>query len=140
MIILAVDLGKARTGIAVCDRLEILASPVCTITETSTNKLIIDVADKARELKAEHIVVGLPKNMDGTEGDSAKSCREFAKSLEEKSGLPVTLWDERLTTKSAAIFLNSTDTRGKKRKQVIDSLSASIILEGYLSSRKRDSL
>lgn len=136
MRILAVDLGKARTGLAACDEMELLASPVGTLAEYNRDKLLLQVAEKARELKASEIVVGLPKNMDGTEGESAQSAREFARGLGEAAGLPVVLRDERLTTVSAHGYLNATDTRGKKRKAVVDTVSAVLILEDYLSFRK----
>lgn len=136
MKILAVDLGKARTGLAICDEMELLASPVGTVAEYDRERLARKVAEKAVELRAKEIVLGLPKNMDGTEGESAQGAREFAHMLEEAAGLPVVLRDERLTTVSAHGYLNTTDTRGKKRKSVVDTVSAVLILENYLSYRK----
>lgn len=132
MIIMSVDLGKARTGIAVCDITQTLASPVTTINEYNVDRLIERVARLAAEKKAERIVVGLPKNMDGTEGESAQNARAFAERLQGTAGLPVVMQDERGTTITAHSFLNETNTRGKKRKNVIDSVSAVIILEDYL--------
>ncbi len=136
MKILAVDLGKARTGIAVSDVGERLASPVGTITEYTDQRLLQKVADAAKEQSAEMVVVGHPKNMDGTRGESAKRAEEFAKKLGELTGLPVELWDERMTTVSAIGYLNQTDVRGKKRKQVVDTVAATIILQDFLDSRK----
>ncbi len=136
MKILAVDLGKARTGIAVSDVGERLASPVGTITEYTDQRLLQKVADAAKEQSAEMVVVGHPKNMDGTRGESAKRAEEFAKTLGELTGLPVELWDERMTTVSAIGYLNQTDVRGKKRKQVVDTVAATIILQDFLDSRK----
>lgn len=136
MKILAVDLGTARTGIAVSDVGERLASPVGTLTEYNPERLLTRVADVAAEQKAEFIVVGHPRNMDGTRGDSARRAEEFAEALSERTGLPATLWDERLTTVSAIGFLNETNTRGKKRKAVVDTVSAVIILQDYIDSRK----
>ena len=136
MKILAVDLGKARTGLAVCDEMELLASPVGTIAEYNRENLCRKVAEQARKLHVEEIVLGLPKNMDGSEGESAQNAREFAHMLEETSGIPVVLRDERLTTVSAHGYLNATDTRGKKRKAVVDTVSAVLILENYLAYRK----
>lgn len=136
MIILAVDLGDVRTGVAVCDKYEILAAPVGVIKETSKNKLLEKVAAVAREKNAELIVVGNPKNMNATEGERAKQSAVFANSLEQATGVKTVLWDERLTTVSAHNALNLTNTRGKKRKAVIDAVSATFILEDYLSYRR----
>lgn len=137
MRILAVDLGLVRTGLAVCDRTEVLASPVGTITEGNPEKVPEKVAAAAAEQQAEMIVVGHPKNMDGSCGDSAKRAESFAEKLRDLTGLPVTLWDERMTTVSAAEYLNKTDVRGKKRKAVIDTVSATIILQSFLDSRRQ---
>ncbi|MEE0930253.1 MAG: Holliday junction resolvase RuvX [Acutalibacteraceae bacterium] len=136
MIILAVDLGKARTGLAVCDKGELLASPLGMIEEKQMEKVAEKVAVIAKERKAELIVVGLPKNMDGSEGESALNARAFAKQLQEISMLPIEMQDERGTTITAHNFLNTTDTRGKKRKKVVDTVAATIILEDYLNYRK----
>ena len=137
MKILAVDLGKARTGLAVCDEGEILASPVAVITQSNREKPAQEVAAKARELAVGELVVGLPRNMDGSEGESAQGAREFAAVLGELTGLPVVLRDERLTTVTAHGYLNDTNTRGKKRKAVVDAVAAVVILEEYLSFRRQ---
>lgn len=136
MIIMSVDLGKARTGIAVSDKSESFAFPKTVITEYNTEKLVQKVAECSNEFGAELIVVGLPKNMDGSEGERAEECREIGESISEKSGKKVIMWDERCTTVSAHTALNFTDTRGKKRKAVIDAVAAVIILEDYLQYRK----
>lgn len=136
MIIMSVDLGKARTGIAVCDATQTLASPVTTLKEYNPDRLLEKVAQLAVEKKAEMLVVGLPKNMDGTEGESAQNAREFAARLQELTGLDTDMQDERGTTITAHGFLNQTNTRGKKRKDVIDTVSAVIILEDYLARRR----
>ena len=136
MIIMSVDLGKARTGLAVCDKTEFLASPYKVIFEKSPNKLPEKVVQAALEAKAELIVVGLPKNMDGTEGESAQNARAFAERLKELTGLPVDMQDERGTTITAHGYLNDTNTRGKKRKAVVDEVAATIILQDYLDKRK----
>ena len=138
MVIMAVDLGKARTGIALCDKTELLASPLTQINEYNREKLLDKISDLARKKRAELLVVGLPKNMDGSEGESAKNARAFADELAEKTGLPVEMQDERGTTITAHNYLNVTDTRGKKRKSVIDAVAATIILEDYLN-RKHNS-
>ena len=136
MIIMSVDLGKARTGIAVCDKTEFLASPYTVIFEKSPKALPTKVAQAAKDVKAELIVVGLPKNMDGSEGESAQSARAFAETLRELTGIETVMQDERGTTVTAHNFLNTTNTRGKKRKNVVDEVAATIILQDYLDSRK----
>lgn len=136
MIIMSVDLGKARTGIALCDKSEFLASPHTVIFEKSNKKLSEKVAQTARDTNAELIVVGLPKNMDGTEGESAQNARVFAKTLEELTDIPTVMQDERGTTVTAHNYLNATNTRGKKRKNVVDAVSAVIILQDYLDTKK----
>ena len=136
MVIMSVDLGKARTGLALCDKTEFLASPYKVIFEKSPKALPQKVADAAKEAHAELIVVGLPKNMDGSEGDSARNAREFAGVIHELTGLPVELQDERGTTVTAHHYLNDTDTRGKKRKNVVDEVAATIILQNYLDAKK----
>lgn len=136
MIIMSVDLGKARTGIAVSDSGESFAFPKKVITEYNTEKLVEKIKSSALEYKAELIVVGLPKNMDGSLGFRAEECSSIAEMIKEATSLPVVLWDERCTTVSAHKALNFTDTRGKKRKEVIDAVAAVIILEDYLAFRK----
>ncbi len=133
---MAVDYGDVRTGIAVCDKSEFLASPVAVITERNADKLLEEVSKKAKELKAEEIAVGLPKNMDGSEGFRAEACRSFALRLAEISGIKTVLRDERLTTVSAHKIMNMTDTRGSKRKNTVDAVAAVIILEDYIAYRK----
>ena len=120
MVILGVDLGKARTGVAVCDKSELLASPVEVVNEHNR----------------EQIVVGLPRNMDGSEGESAQNARAFGAELAEKTGLPVDFSDERGTTITAHGFLNETNTRGKRRKATVDAVAATIILQDYLDYRR----
>lgn len=136
MIIMSVDLGKARTGIAVCDKTEFLASPYTVIFEKSPQKLIEKAAQCAKDIKAELIVVGLPKNMDGSEGESAQNARLFAEKLSENTGIETVLQDERGTTITAHNYLNTTNTRGAKRKNVVDEVAATIILQNYLDKRR----
>ena len=136
MIIMSVDLGKARTGLALCDKTEFLASPYKVIFEKSPNKLPEKVAEAAKEAKAELLVVGLPKNMDGTEGESARNARAFAETLCALTGPETVMQDERGTTVTAHGYLNETNTRGKKRKNVVDAVAATIILQDYLDKRK----
>ena len=136
MIIMSVDLGKARTGLAVCDKTEFLASPYTVIFEKSPKMLPQRVAEAVKEVKAELVVVGLPKNMDGTEGESAQNARAFAETLTELTGVKTVMQDERGTTVTAHNFLNDTNTRGKKRKNAVDAVAATIILQDYLDSRR----
>lgn len=136
MIIMSIDLGKARTGIAVCDKMEFLASPYTVIFEKSPQKLLEKAVQTVKETKSELVVVGLPKNMDGSEGESAQNARAFAKKIEELSGITTVMQDERGTTITAHNFLNTTNTRGKKRKNVVDEVAATIILQDFLDSRK----
>ena len=137
MKILAVDLGDARTGLACCDSGELLAVPVGVLHERSRDRLLERIAAAVEEHAPAEIIVGYPKNMNNTVGERAKLCGEFADRLREKLGLPVHLWDERGTTVSAHNILNATDTRGKKRKAVVDAVAAVLILESYLASRRR---
>ena len=136
MIIMAVDFGDARTGLAVCDRAEMLAVPAGVIAERHMDACIVKTAAAAKEQHAEQIVVGHPLNMNGSAGERAAKCEAFAEALREASGLPVTLWDERSTTVTAHRYLNDTNTRGKKRKAVVDAVAATIILENYLEFRR----
>lgn len=136
MIILGVDFGNVRTGLAICDKGEMLASPIGVISEHDFDRCMEKVADAAKEHRAQMIVVGFPKNMNGTIGERAELCRLFADGLQKLTNLPVELWDERCTTVSAHSYLNVTNTRGKKRKAVVDAVAATIILESYLGYRK----
>lgn len=138
MRILAVDFGDARTGLAICDREEMLASPVGIIHERNFERTLQKVACAAAEQGAGQVIVGNPLNMNGTQGPRSQLCKEFAQKLQERTGLPVRLWDERSTTVSAIGYLNMTDTRGKKRKEVLDAVAATIILESYLAYRKNN--
>ena len=136
MKIMAVDFGDARTGLAICDRGELLASPAGVIQEKHFPTTVQKVAQQARELDAQLIVVGHPLNMDGSCGDRAKLCEEFADKLRELVTVPVELWDERQTTCAAADLLDESGTFGTKRKEILDSVSATVILDDYLAWRK----
>ena len=131
---MSVDLGKARTGLAVSDPSGNFAFPKEVITEYNTDRLVEKVCEKAKEFSAERIVVGYPKNMDGTLGERAQECAAIAEQIEEKSGLETVLWDERCTTVTAHNYLSMNNVRGKKRKQTVDAVAAVIILEDYLTS------
>ena len=136
MIILSVDYGDKRTGIAVCDKFEMLASPVCVITEWNKDVLAQKIVDVANEKRAEQIVIGLPKNMDGSKGFRADACEELGEIIKNLTSIDVTFWDERLTTVSAHKILSDNNVRGKKRKNVVDAVAADIILQDYIDSRK----
>jgi len=136
MIIMSVDLGVARTGIAVCDGTQSFAFPKCVIKEYNTEKLVDKICEKAKEYGAEQIVVGLPKNMDGSMGDRAQTCIEIANFIRERSGLVTEMYDERCTTVAAYTLLDMNETYGKKRKENIDAVAATVILEGYLALLK----
>lgn len=135
MIILAIDSGDSRTGIAVCDKDEILASPV-TVIKGYPTKIIGEIQKICDELHPELIVVGNPVNMDGSCGERSLKCSEFAKELENRLKIKTVMWDERRTTVTANGILNETNVRGKKRKSVIDAVAAVVILESYLAYRK----
>jgi len=135
--ILSVDFGDARTGLAVSDVTRFLASGIGTISVGGIVKTADRTAEIAREQGAVAIVVGLPVNMDGTQGFRADRCREFAELLCERlPNVPIAMMDERMTTMVASRYLNETNTRGKKRKGVIDTLSAEIILQNTLDRLK----
>ena len=136
MIALSVDLGHARTGLAVSDKSGFLASSLCVITEHNDEKLIQKIAEKVKETKAQIIVVGLPRNMDGSEGESAIRARELAARLSELTGVPYHMQDEHGTTITAHSYLSAGNVYGKKRKQKVDAVAASIILQDYLDSQK----
>ena len=134
--LLGVDFGDTRTGVAVSDVSRFLASGIGYISPGGIVKTADALASIAREQKTVGIVVGLPRNMDGSEGFRAERCRELADMLRERTGLPVVMMDERMTTMSASRYLNETNTRGAKRKGVIDTLSAQIILQNALDRLK----
>lgn len=135
--IMGIDYGDARTGVAVSDLLCSLVGSTTVIPSRNKEKAMADLLRLARENDVGEIVVGLPRNMDGTEGPRAELCRAFAAELEQLSGLPVTMWDERRTTVEAHNILSEHNYHGKKRKNTVDAVAASLILEGYLAFRRR---
>lgn len=137
MKILAVDYGDARTGIAISDLLCTIVGSTTVIHSRNQEKTLEEICRLVRENSVGEIVVGLPKNMDGTEGVRAQMCREFALQLQERTGLPVAHWDERRTTVEAHNILSQHNYHGKKRKNTVDAVAASLILEGYLAFRGR---
>lgn len=137
MKIMAVDYGDVRTGLAVCDRTEFLASPIGVIEERNAPILAMKVAHMAEQYEVGEIVVGLPKNMNGSIGPRAEKCQAFAEMLSELTEVPVNMWDERSTTVTAHQILNQTNVRGKNRKAVVDEVAATVILESYLNYRRK---
>lgn len=135
--IMGIDYGDARTGIAISDLLCSIVGSTQVIPSRNTEKAIADIVRLAKENGVGEIVVGLPKNMDGSEGPRAQLCREFAQQVELATGLPVKLWDERRTTVEAHNILSEHNYHGKKRKNTVDAVAASLILEGYLAFRGR---
>ncbi len=134
--ILGVDFGDSRTGYAVSDALGFSANTLEVYAEKNMNKVAQHTADLAKNLGVEKIVLGFPKNMNGTVGDRGKKSKALAKMLREMTGLEVVLWDERLTTVSAHNLMNQTNVRGKARKESVDKIAAAFILQGYLDSNK----
>ena len=132
--IIAVDYGDARTGIAVSDLTGTMTGEALTIQEWNAERLAQRLAFFARERGAVRFVLGLPKNMDGSEGPRAEKARQFAAMLEAESGLPVTLWDERRSTVEAHAILHAAGKKEKKHRANVDAVAASLLLEGYLGS------
>lgn len=129
-------LRRCRTGLAVCDRTEFLASPIGIIEEKSLAKVAEKIVYASREYEVGMIVIGLPKNMDGSEGPRAQKSHKLADTLRAIVPIPVELWDERQTTVSAANILSENGTYGKKRKDVLDAVAATVILESYMAYRR----
>ena len=134
--LMGIDCGDVRTGIAVSDQLGILACGVGTFKAPGRRALIGIILEQAEKYGVEEFVVGNPINMNGTVGDRSLKAQKFAAELEKESGKPVHLFDERCTTMVAHSIMNLTDTRGKKRKENVDTLSAQIILQNYMDSHK----
>ena len=136
MKIISVDYGDKRTGIALCDKNEILASPFGVIEESYMPKLVDKIDEIIKSEGAEKIVVGLPRNMDGSYGYRCDECKALGSALEEKTKLTVEYQDERLTTVISHNVLSSNNVKGKKRKETVDAVSAVMILQSYLDSHK----
>ena len=134
--IMGIDYGDARTGIAFSDLLCSIVGSTTVIHSRRPEKTLEEIVRLAKEQDAGEIVMGLPKNMDGSEGPRAELCREFAEKVREATGLNVTLWDERRTTVEAHNILSEHNYHGKKRKNTVDAVADSLILEGYLNFRK----
>ncbi len=134
--IMAIDYGDARTGVAISDLLCSIVGSTCVVPSRNADKAIADIVKLAKDNMVGTIVVGLPRNMDGSEGPRAELCRAFGERLGEATGLPIRMWDERRTTVEAHNILSEHNYHGKKRKNTVDAVAASLILEGYLNSLK----
>ena len=135
MRILAIDYGDARTGLAVSDALGMLAGEAWTVSDWNADRLAETIAAAVRERNVEKIVLGLPLNRDGSRGPRAEKSEALAAKLRELTDVEIVMWDERLTTVDAHRILSDAGKRGKKRKQVVDAVAATLILESYLSGR-----
>lgn len=135
--IMGVDYGDARTGIAISDLLCSIVGSTTVVPSRNREKALADIVRLCKENSVGKIVVGLPRNMDGSEGPRAELCREFAQVLGEATGLEIVMWDERRTTVEAHNILSQHNYHGKKRKDTVDAVAASLILEGYLAFLKR---
>ena len=138
MHILGIDYGDARTGLSVSDPSGFLAGSPSVIHEWNYDKLVDKLVDFIGQNKIEEIVLGWPKNMDGTAGPRAEKCEKLAETLRERTGLPVILWDERRTTVAAHDILHQSGKKMKKHRQTVDAVAASLILQGYLDRRRHE--
>ena len=136
MRILGIDYGDARIGLALSDASATLCGRAWTLTEWNLDRAVDAIADVVRTEGVERIVLGLPKNMDGSEGPRAQKSHKLADTLRAIVPIPVELWDERQTTVSAANILSENGTYGKKRKDVLDAVAATVILESYMAYRR----
>lgn len=135
---LGVDYGDKRTGLAECDPTGMIAGGIGTISEGGMNKTAIRVAKEAEARSCKKIVIGLPKNMDGSEGPRADVVKAFAQLLSTHTDIPIDFYDERMTTMVAYRFLGETGTYGKKRRDAVDTLSAEIILQNYIDKERAE--
>ena len=136
--IMGIDYGDARTGVAISDLLCSIVGSTYVVPSRNREKALADIVKLARDNMVGEIVVGLPKNMDGTEGVRAELCREFAEILKEATGLPVAMWDERRTTVEAHNILSQHNYHGKKRKNTVDAVAASRFWKAILHSKSAD--
>ncbi len=140
MRIMAIDYGDAHTGVAISDRLGFGAGVAETIDSRDQDVVVAQLKNYIKDYEVEELVLGYPKNMNGTLGPRAEKSEELAARLREETGLPVTLWDERRTTVDAHRILSEANKHGKKRKKVVDAVAATLILEGYLTFKQRQPL
>ena len=134
MRIMAIDYGDARIGLAVSDPTGLICGEAWTMEEWNMERACTRIIDEARKRDVERFVLGLPKNMDGSEGPRAEISRKFAKMLEDGCGIPVTLWDERRSSIEAHAILHASGKKERAHRRTVDAVAASIILEGYLGS------
>jgi len=134
MRLMGIDYGDARVGIALSDALGITAQGYATLKNTGDDSLFEEIQKIIKEKSVEKIILGLPKNMDNTEGFRAQATYEFADKLKTYTDKEIVFWDERLSTVAAHSYLNNMDIRGKKRKGLVDTIAASLILENYMMS------
>lgn len=139
MRIMAIDYGDAHTGVAISDPFGTLAGYTTVIDSWKRDVVVEKLLEIIQEHGVQELVLGYPKNMDGTTGERVEKSKALAEILKEKTGLPLTLWDERLTTVDAHRILSENGRRGKRRKKTVDAVAATLILEGYLSYRKNRS-
>lgn len=137
MRIMAIDYGDARTGVAISDLTGSIVGTTLVVPSYNREKTLAQLKELVQQHGVTELVMGFPKNMDGTEGPRAALYREFAGLLQEATGLEPVLWDERRTTVDAHRILSDNNRHGKKRKQTVDAVAASLILEGYLAFRRR---
>ena len=134
---MGIDYGDARTGVAISDLRCTIVGSTTVVRSRNTEKAIADIVKLVKDNQVGLIVVGLPRNMDGSEGARAQLCREFADLLKEAANVEVTMWDERRTTVEAHNILSQHNYHGQKRKDTVDAVAASLILEGYLAFHNR---
>lgn len=132
--LMGIDYGDARVGIALSDLLGITAQGYATLKNTHDEELFLEIQKIINEKEVGKIVLGLPKNMDNTEGFRAEATYEFAEKLKEYTDKEIVFWDERLSTVAAHSYMNTLDIRGKKRKGLVDTIAAALILENYMQS------
>ena len=134
MRIMGIDYGDARTGLAVSDAMNILVGEAWTVNQWDANALADEIVAQAKARSVERFVLGLPKNMDGTEGARAEKCREFAEILKSRTDIPIVMWDERRSSVEAHAILHANGKKEKKHRKTVDAVAASLILEGYLGT------
>ena len=134
MRIMAIDYGDARIGLAVSDPTGLICGEAWTMQEWNMERAASRICDEAKARGVEHLVLGLPRNMDGSEGPRAELSRKFAALLEETGGIPVTLWDERRSSIEAHAILHTVGKKERSHRRTVDAVAASLIVEGYLGS------
>ena len=136
MRIMGIDYGDARTGLAVSDEMNILVGEAWTLNEWNPERVADVIAQEAQKRNVRRIVLGLPKNMDGSEGPRAEKCRDFAELLRSKTDIELVMWDERRSSIEAHAILHANGKKEKKHRKTVDAVAASLILEGYLGTMR----